>query len=339
MRVLYQICGAGLLLGGVCLAASAQEGAKPAAAVPTGVAATVDGQPISEVAVQRGLKRLPPAKQAEARVEIVNYLINNILLDQYLLQLKIEVPAKEIDERVNQIREEIKKGGQTFDKVMQELMLTEEELRAQLTAELRWEKYVIQQATDKVLHEVFDRNPEMFDGSMVRARHILLTPSAGDAQAGEKAKAQLLGLKKQVEEAVAQELAKLPPNADNNTRAQAQAKGSDAAFAELARKESACPSKEQGGDLGFFPRVGSMVEPFAKAAFDLKPYQMSDVVATQFGYHLILTTDRRPGSETKFDDIKDVVKEVYGDRLRDYLCNQLKPRAKIVINPPVKQAR
>jgi peptidyl-prolyl cis-trans isomerase C len=77
-----------------------------------------------------------------------------------------------------------------------------------------------------------------------------------------------------------------------------------------------------------------MIEPFAKAAFAMKPYAVSDVVTTPFGYHLILVTDRRAGKETKFDEVKEVVREVYGERLRDSLTPQLRPRAKIVINPP-----
>ena len=52
-----------------------------------------------------------------------------------------------------------------------------------------------------------------------------------------------------------------------------------------------------------------MVEPFARAAFALKPYTMSDVVQTQFGCHLILVTDRKAGQEVKFADVKDEVRE------------------------------
>ena len=73
---------------------------------------------------------------------------------------------------------------------------------------------------------------------------------------------------------------------------------------------------------------------FAQAAFALKPYEMSDVVTTRFGSHLILATDRRQGKETKFEDVKDVVKELYGDRLREALVGQLRPTAKIDITPP-----
>ncbi len=320
-----------IVLAGSCSLPCLAQQTPPPAADPTGIAATVNGQPIAEKAVQRGLKRLAPEKQAEARQQILNRLVENALLDQYLQQLRVQVPANEIDARYAQVLEEIKKSGQTVEKVMQELMLTEEELRTQLTAELRWEKYSDEQATDQLLHQVFDNNPEMFDGTTVHARHILLTPAGKDEQAVQQAVAQLRGFKQQIEAQAAQELAKLPAGADSVSREKARVVALEEAFAAVAKKESACPSKAQGGDLGWFGRVGSMIEPFAKAAFELKIGQISDAVATPFGYHLILTTDRRPGKETKFEDVKEVVKEIYRDKLRESLCAQLTPRAKIVI--------
>src|SRR5262249_34904897 len=154
-----------------------------------------------------------------------------------------------------------------------------------LAAELRWEKFVAAQATEPKLRELFTQNPDMFDGSMVHARHILLAPPPGDARANEEAKAQLLALKKQIEDDVARGLSKLAPGTDTLTREKERAKLTDEAFAALARQKSGCPSKEQGGDLGFFQRAGTMVEPFAKAAFALRPYEISPVVTTRFGHH------------------------------------------------------
>jgi peptidyl-prolyl cis-trans isomerase C len=292
----------------------------------------VNDVPIPEIAVQRGLRRLPAARRAEARPEILNYLIDNALLDQYLARQAVAVEPKEVDAKVQQVREAIQKDGSTVEKVLKELMVTEADLRAQIAAELRFEKFVNQQATEQVLRQYFDDNRDMFDGTTVRARHILLTPPSGDAKANEQAKARLQGFKKQVEEAANTGLAKLPATADNLAREQARAKLTEQTFSDLARKESACPSKAQGGDLGFFPRAGSMVEPFARAAFALKPYQMSDVVTTQFGHHLILVTERKPGKDTKFEDIKVYVKEAYADWLRTTLSARLRPSARIVIN-------
>jgi len=63
-------------------------------------------------------------------------------------------------------------------------------------------------------------------------------------------------------------------------------------FAAAAQQHSSCPSSANGGDLGFFPR-GMMVKPFEDAAFDLEIGKISDPVKTQFGWHLILVTDKK----------------------------------------------
>jgi parvulin-like peptidyl-prolyl isomerase len=76
-----------------------------------------------------------------------------------------------------------------------------------------------------------------------------------------------------------------------------------------------------------------MVEPFSRAAFSLKPYQMSDVVKTPFGYHLILTIERKPGREVKFEEAKDMVREYYGGLLREQLTGQIRQKSKIEVYP------
>jgi peptidyl-prolyl cis-trans isomerase C len=63
-------------------------------------------------------------------------------------------------------------------------------------------------------------------------------------------------------------------------------------FESLARENSTCPSKSSGGDLGWFG-PGKMVAAFESAVKRLSPGSVSDVVQTQFGYHLIKCTGRR----------------------------------------------
>ncbi|MBL8799348.1 MAG: peptidylprolyl isomerase [Planctomycetia bacterium] len=304
--------------------------AQPAPAA-NGVAATVNGQPIPEVAVQRALKAVPPAKHAEARPEIINFLIDNALLDQYVAAQGVNVDAPEVETRLGEMRKQLEKQKLDYQKVLADMMLTEQELRNHILAELRWEKFVNAQANEKVMRDTFDRAPEMFDGSLVRARHILLTPNLADAKAVEQSRQQLAAWKQQIEQSVAGGLAKLPATADNLAREKERMRLTDESFAAIAKEKSACPSSKQGGDVDWFPRAGAMVEPFAKAAFALKPFQMTDVVQTQFGLHLILVTDRKAGKAgVKFEEAKDEVKDVLAGRLRENICEQMRARAKIV---------
>jgi peptidyl-prolyl cis-trans isomerase D len=113
-----------------------------------------------------------------------------------------------------------------------------------------------------------------------RASHILVKADAG-ASAGDRGKAK----------ARAGELL-------------AQARANPAGFAELARKNSDDPgSAAQGGDLDFFAR-GSMVKPFEDATWALQPGQISDVVESDFGYHVILLTAVRGGDRRSFESVR-----------------------------------
>lgn len=74
-------------------------------------------------------------------------------------------------------------------------------------------------------------------------------------------------------------------------------------FEEAARKYSSCPSSQKGGDLGEFPR-GTMVKEFEDAAFSLPIGTVSSPVKTQFGYHLILVTERKDAAVSSYDEVK-----------------------------------
>jgi len=315
--------------GGVAAQSSPVQQAS--ATAPAAAAALVNGQPVSETAVQRALKRVPPTEHAKARPEILDFLIDNLLIEQHLLAQKIAVDPKEVETRIGEIKGEMAKQKQDFAKMLQELNLTEAELRSQIAADLRWEKFALAQANDAALKQMFDKNTEMFDGSMVRARHVLITPASPDPKAVEQVRATLTAVRKEVQAAGDAAAAGLPPTTDPMAKEQARARAMEAAFAKAAEKYSACPSKKEGGDISWFPRAGSMVEPFARAAFALKPYELSDVVATPFGLHLIMVTGRKPGVVTTYDKVKDEVREVYCGQLREGLCRQLRQSAKITV--------
>jgi parvulin-like peptidyl-prolyl isomerase len=105
-------------------------------------------------------------------------------------------------------------------------------------------------------------------------------------------------------------------------------------FAEAARKHSECPSAPQGGDLGRFERKFDVDEAFARAAFALKVGEVSDVVPTDFGLHLIKVTERTPAKPSDFVKVKEQVTEMYDLELRMAIITQQRQKAKIEVNLP-----
>ncbi len=101
-------------------------------------------------------------------------------------------------------------------------------------------------------------------------------------------------------------------------------------FAELAKQNSKDPSaKENSGDLGYFGQ-GQMVEPFEKAAFAMKPGEISDIVQTDFGFHIIKLEDKKL---EKFEDVREQLKGslLYDKRSKEYgrLLEEMKENANI----------
>ena len=299
---------------------------------PTGVAATVNSQPIPEVAVYRALRQFPPTHQEAARKEIVAHLVENLLIDQYLGALKITVEEKEVDALIAELKADLEKEKKDMAKELEGMMLTEAEFRVEVSAQMRWEKFVKQQGTEEALKQLHTANPDVFDGTLVRARHVLLTPGNDPTKQAEAAQ-KLRAIKATVEAEAKKVVDAMPATADAAAKEQARTKRADELFAAYAKEHSVCPSKKDGGDLSYFPRSGAMVEPFAKAAFALKNFDMSDVVATEFGYHLIMVTERKQGTPKKFEDVKEDVRMMYAMRLREAVIAQMKPKAQIVINP------
>ncbi len=125
----------------------------------------------------------------------------------------------------------------------------------------------IKEVSDEELKAYYDGHLKEFQQpKQVKARHILLK----DEKKAEEVRQKLL-------------------------------KGGD--FATLAKEFSTCPSKTRGGDLGFFTK-DRMVKEFSDVAFSLKPKEISPVVKTQFGYHIIVVDEIKEGRQQTFDEVK-----------------------------------
>lgn len=103
-------------------------------------------------------------------------------------------------------------------------------------------------------------------------------------------------------------------------------------FSEEAKKHSDCPSGAQGGSLGWFGR-GMMVPEFDKAAFGMKKGEVSGIVTTEFGYHIIYKADERGGGQQTIVDVHDQIKDLLRHEARgkatDAYVSELREKATI----------
>lgn len=168
----------------------------------------------------------------------------------------------------------------SMDDFLKQNGITRETFERDISEQVKIEKLLkITPPTDGEIKSYYDENKKNYEvPETVSARHILVAVDAGDDAAKKEAK------KKKAED--------LRKQLD---------KGAD--FAKLAEENSDCPSKSKGGSLGEFPR-GNMVPAFEQAAFSLKSNEISGVVETDFGYHIIQNIGHNEPRTVPFDDVK-----------------------------------
>ncbi|OGI04487.1 MAG: hypothetical protein A2Y25_06015 [Candidatus Melainabacteria bacterium GWF2_37_15] len=243
----------------------------------------------------------------------VNTLILMELIKYEADQRKLKITNKDIDTAVKDIITKI--GGQEkFESILALSKLDEDTFRDNVKLDLLKQKLVENivgnnGASDEEVKKFYEENKEAHfkHGEQVRAAHILISASEADlkdAVKNENATANLSedDLNKKVQEKLKEKQAKAQDILQ-------QAKKDPAKFEELAKKYSEDTSTaSKGGDLGFFPKE-EMVPDFSKVAFATKPGQISDVVKTEFGYHIIKVIDRKEAGATPLDEVAVHIKK------------------------------
>ena len=306
------------------------------------VAVTVDGFDITEEDIEEKIKprleqmtarnkQMPSAfiEQLKTRMrqEALERMIVERLIDEQVRAAQIVVTAEDVNDHIKamaaaeklsmeDMKALIEASGQSFEQWRQQMQF-EKRLAYQKLFESRFDDKV--DITEENAREYYFENQQRFEiPEQVKASHILIKPDTSDpnvepalAEAAAKAKAE--DLLKQIKDG--------------------------AGFAELAKANSGCPSSARGGDLGFFSR-GRMVPAFEEAAFALEVGQVSDIVETRFGYHIIKATDRKEAGTKTFEQEKDGLMAMLTAKKQSELAEQyiesLKAEANIVY-PPGKE--
>lgn len=288
-------------------AAGAQTGAaaEPVKALPEtlpDVLAKVNGEAVTRKEFEDYVRNLEgqagrpiPADQRDRIYRgVLDQLVGYKLLLQEAKARKVVVADADVDARIA----EVKKQFPSEDLFMQTLIdrkMTLEQIKADARRDLSIARLIEAEISQRVAlkpgqaEDFYKNNPDRFtEPERVRASHILIAAENADAAAKAQAKTKAGQILKDLKA------------------------GKD--FAALARQHSQDPdSAVNGGDLGFFAQ-GQMVGPFNDVAFSLKPGATSDLVETQFGYHIIRVAEKQPGRTVPLEEVRP--------RLDEYLKHQ-----------------
>jgi peptidyl-prolyl cis-trans isomerase C len=310
-----------------------------APAEPAGeeVAVTVNGVEITENDIiqiigaqlekidQQGAKLAPALAEQykkQLREQALEQLIRRQLLDEKIKEANIVITEEEIMNQIHKIASAQNMSLEDFKKTMEKYSRTFEEVKQDVRKALSRNKFMEAQwagktdVTEEEAKKYYDENPKRFDvPEQVRTSHILVqyeldVPNADPNEVKAKAKAEAQDLLQQIKD------------------------GAD--FAELAKTHSDCPSAPKGGDLGFISK-GDTTPQFEKAAFELEIGQISDIVETEYGCHIIKVTDHKDASVVSFEQAKDdILKQLTDQKQLEFAekyISSLKRQAKITFPP------
>jgi peptidyl-prolyl cis-trans isomerase C len=297
---------------------------KPVPAQIPDVVARVNGEAVTKTDFDRAVQNLEARAggpiPAEQRDQVLRGVLDQIIGYTVLVQegraRNVSVPDSDVDARITQIRGQFP-SEEEFTKMLAERKLTLDQVKSDVRRDMTITKLIDGEIASKTavtpaqVDDFYAKNPDQFkEGESVRASHILIgVPKGADAAAKAQARTKAEQVLKDVKA------------------------GQD--FAALAKEHSADPgSAANGGDLGFFQQ-GQMVGPFNDAAFTLAPGTTSDLVETDFGFHIIKVVEKKQGRTIPLEEVKPQV-EQYLERLNrqqqtDAFVNGLKAKGKIEI--------
>ncbi|HKL21648.1 MAG TPA: peptidylprolyl isomerase [Tichowtungia sp.] len=286
------------------------------------VIVTVEGTDITygeimqavQMRMQQMSQQVPPQQLSQMYGQVfqqmTDTLVANALLEHAAETSSLTVSDAELEEEIAEIKANAPEG-QPLEEVLAEngvdINEWKENLRSQmLVGKLVEEKTAdIAEPTSEEVAAFYQENIENFKmPESVTASHILIAFDEEDTDATKAEKREKIeALKEQIE--------------------------NGAGFAELATANSDCPSSQRGGDLGSFSR-GQMVPEFEATAFNMETNTVSDVVETQFGYHLIKVTGHEDESVRSLPEVTE--------QLAAFLANQKRQEALMAYIDELKEA-
>ena len=270
------------------------------------VLVTVNGQEVTDGDLEFLFlsRRIPKESRDTVRERYVEMLIDRALLKQFLQSRKLTASKLLVDQHVARVEKLIKREGLDTDEVLKSLGYTRTTFREEVALPLTWKTHVGMVVTKQALEKFWEQHKSHFDGTEVRAAHVVKKVPEGASDADI--------------EALKKSLAELRDEITSGK----------STFADAAKKNSESPSAEKGGDLGSFPYSGQMPVEFSRVAFALKVGEVSAPFQTRFGIHILTVTEIVPGDLT-LEDARPEIFEHLAEEMRQKLIEKLREEAKI----------
>ena len=241
---------------------------------------------------------------------VITQLVIQELLDQESKARGIKVSNKDVDKAIDKIIDKVG-GKDNLSNMLKQNNVSISQFKSDIKTQVKMQKLAQTaknvKVSDKEVKDFYNKNINKFKhGEQVRAYHILLMtdPMQIAQEITNNGKKELAEseMNKKIEATVKEREALANKIAN-------ELKADTTKFSQYAKKYSHdTTSAQKGGDLGYF-EAKVMVPEFSKAAFGAKPNTIVGPVKTQYGYHVILVTDRRPAGVESFEKVKNNLKE------------------------------
>lgn len=278
------------------------------------IAAKVNGEaiPMSEVEAVLAMRPkqpfpIPEAQQKLIRQEVLEMLISERLMKQYLAKHAPPLDPAEFNRQMAALVESLKAQGKTLEDFCKESRQTEAQLKTGLANMLRYNAHARQLAAEPELKRYFEENIDYFMRTTLRLSHIVMRiPSGSPAAEREQARKMLAEIRQNIIDG-------------------------KITFADAAKEYSQCPNASKGGDIGIVTRKWMLDEAVARVAFTLKKDEISEIVESEFGLHLLKVTERNEGRKVEFLAVIDEVRDSFIEEARQKLLIELRRTAKVEI--------
>ena len=307
--------GAMVLAGaGARLAMAQAPAAAPAGTQAGHAVAIVNGEVISSADLDQAHKWMGPSpvpvpsnRKRQQDLEALSLLIDDLLMQQFLRANGPQVTQADLAQKLNELQGELKKQNKSLADLCKEAGVSQEQLVRNMRTKLAWSGFASPRVTDEMLKAYYDGFKDFFDGTMVHVSHIVLRISPAMTAAERQAAVEKL----------------------KAVRGMIVSRKID--FAAAAKQYSQEANGPMGGVIGFVPRKFAVDEAFARAAFALKPGEISEPVPTEFGVHLIQLNERRQGPGSTWEKAKADAREFYIEEMFQAVLAQQRKAARIEV--------